>query len=401
MSKNRRRGRDEINIFDRSDQPTPQNAADAIYGFDSLADVDSGQQIARPVSIFDIQPDFTQPRRAIPSVVRQHWSGEPEELPRLFDAWLRLVNDERKAREDHQPFDLAAYLSQDFLPPGVEGNDDEQADVPAQEHLGPVEKALLEVVALASSIRRVGLTNPITIAREGRGFRLETGERRWLAFHLLNAHFRHENWTKIPAHMVDRVSVWRQASENNARQDLNAVGRARQFAILLMDLRQEHNGDTFYSHQEILESGYTEREYYAQVADGDRYRIPYGQGERLLNAMGLKNAVQLRQYRALLRLPDDLWQYADDHNLTEGEIRKLTPETVTRVTVVDAEHDIEAPPEHPLIEPTNRQRRNRVWTYATRLQSLSEQDRQEALKEIEADERWLAELKRAIAQTKP
>lgn len=389
-----------MNIFDRTDQPTPQNAADAIYGFENLAEVDSGQQIARPIGIFDIQPDFTQPRRAIPSVVRVHWNGNAEELPRMFDAWARMVTDERKSRNDLQPFDVAAYLSQDFLPPGIEGNDDEHGDA-ANVDTGPIEKALLEVVALASSIRRVGLTNPITIAREGRGFRLETGERRWLAFHLLHSRFPHENWTKIPAHLVDRVSVWRQASENNARQDLNAIGRARQFAILLMDLRAEHNGDEFYSFHEILERGYSEREYYAQVADGDQYRIPYGQGERLLNAMGLKNAVQLRQYRALLRLPDELWQYADDHNLTEGEIRKITPETVTRVTVVDAETEPEERLEHPLIEPTNRQRRNRVWTYAMRLKSLSEQDREQALKEIEADERWLAELRHAITQAKP
>ena len=60
-----------------------------------------------------------------------------------------------------------------------------------------------------------------------------------------------------------------------------------------------------------------------------------GQGERLLNAMGLSDAGQLRQYRALLRLPSDLWRRGDDENLTEGELRKMKAalDNVTRVTV--------------------------------------------------------------------
>ncbi len=52
--------------------------------------------------------------------------------------------------------------------------------------------------------------------------------------------------------------------------------------------------------------------------------------------MGLKNPVQLRQYRALLNLPDDIWQAGDDLSPTEGEIRQLVKQrkhTVTGVTV--------------------------------------------------------------------
>jgi hypothetical protein len=51
---------------------------------------------------------------------------------------------------------------------------------------------------------------------------------------------------------------------------------------------------------------------------------------------------------------------------------------------------------NPLIEPTNKKRRTKVWKYANRLDHLSDAEREQALKEIEADERWLAELKTAI-----
>jgi hypothetical protein len=57
------------------------------------------------------------------------------------------------------------------------------------------------------------------------------------------------------------------------------------------------------------------------VADGNTHRVPRHQGEKLLNAMNLENTVQLRQYRSLLRLPHEVWQWADDLNWTEGFIR--------------------------------------------------------------------------------
>ena len=89
-----------------------------------------------------------------------------------------------------------------------------------------------------------------------------------------------------------------------------------------MDLLRER-GYTFRDFDEVLEKGGSEREYYAQVADGHEFRVPRGEGERLMNAMGLKSPTQLRQYRALLRLDDAHWQEADDGNLGEGEIRRL------------------------------------------------------------------------------
>src|SRR5690606_4780692 len=131
---------------------------------------------------------------------------------------------------------------------------------------GPIESALIRVIDLSASIRRDGLTNPITIADEDGQFIIETGERRWLAYHLLywrlntlNNDDQHD-WSRIPAHVVDELSIWRQASENNARADLNAIGKARQLALLLMDIFVQE-GVQF----EHLDNYQNDQTFYAQV----------------------------------------------------------------------------------------------------------------------------------------
>jgi hypothetical protein len=189
--------------------------------------------------------------------------------------------------------------------------------------------ALLDLATLAASISRDGLMNPITVAKlPGGGYQIESGERRWLAYHMLFG-FHGAAWQQIPARLVDGVNRWRQAAENNTRADLNAVGKARQFAVLLMELLGAE-GQPFAPFTSFDD----EQQFYAQVADGETFRIPRGRGELMLTAMGLKNPTQLRQYRALLRLPATVWQQADDENWEEKRIRMFTQmDTVTPVTV--------------------------------------------------------------------
>ena len=152
-------------------------------------------------------------------------------------------------------------------------------------------------------------------------YQIETGERRWLAHHLLAVAYPDEpQWTQIPARVVNDHNIWRQASENNARSNLNAISRARQFAVLLMDLLSTEQGMEFvaYTSYEV------EQDYYAQVKSGDgEYGIPRNTSERLLNAMGLKHRKQLQQHRALLRLPNVVWRMGDDLNWTEYFMRNL------------------------------------------------------------------------------
>src|SRR5690606_25072022 len=142
----------------------------------------------------------------------------------------------------------------------------EQDDYAAR--FGPLEAALMKVIELAASIYQEGLLNPISLVRYGEDrFLLETGERRWLAYHLLHHYApddgKRDQWAKIPAQFVDGVDVWRQAAENSMRADLNAISKARQYAILLMALEQEINGSRFESYQDLIAAGGTDRAYYA------------------------------------------------------------------------------------------------------------------------------------------
>ena len=274
--------------------------------FGDLAAVDAQVERIHKTDIFQILPDPTQPRRTIPSTVRHAWDGTPAGVAEMFRIWWGAVQEERG-----QEFDLGAYLE--------DGETERSADNAPTFASGPLEKAFLTIIELAASIRRDGLTNPITVAPHGGFYQLETGERRWLAFHLLAWFESHqeggnpEAWHKIPARKVDRVDVWRQASENNARADLNVISKARQWAVLMMDL----NGLENFSPLDTFSS---EREYYAQAIP---LRPPYGKGEQLLNAMGVTSRSALARYRAVLMLPDEIWQGGDDLNLPEETLYNL------------------------------------------------------------------------------
>jgi len=324
---NRRRGGRDVNIFDSGGVLTSEMTDSAIFG--NIAEVDAGRQVAKPISIFDIYPDPLQPRRAIPSPVREYWDGRPSTTPALFNSWYNLAVKERGSEFKIEPYLLALD------------------EVERPESMGPIEEALVSILEMAANIRTNGLTNPITIANMGNGYRLETGERRWLAYHILSTYFEdeHEKWGRIPARIVEKFSVWRQASENNARANLNAIGKARQLAILIMDLCQTHRGDTFRTYEQVTSQGDSERTFYAQVADGDLYPAPKGTGEALMTAAGFKTSSLMREHRALLKLPDEVWRIADDLNWTQGRIRQIVKQsegnskTLIRLTLKQAKAD--------------------------------------------------------------
>jgi hypothetical protein len=304
--------------FTNGNNSLRQESADIWGGLPAVADDNSELRTAKKerveqVNIFDIQPDLTQPRRALPSVIRAAWDGHTATLTGLFSdwrtwaanaGWLPLIDAVLNGEEIERPDNIPAEIS-----------------------------ALLDIATLAASIRRDGLMNPVTLAKQGDRYHIESGERRWLAFHLLYASTDEARWQQIPARLVGEVNRWRQAAENNTRADLNAIGKARQFAVLLMELIAAE-GEQFAGFDAFT----SEQDFYAQVADGDAYRIPRGKGELLLNAMGLKNTQQLRKYRALLRLSPELWQLADDENWAEDHInRLLRGDTVSSDTVSNDE----------------------------------------------------------------
>ena len=195
----------------------------------------------------------------------------------------------------------------------------------------------MKIVDLAASIRRDGLSNPISLVRHSDHYELETGERRWLAYQMLYWKFgdgdrRHDgsivNWSRIPARIVNRVDVWRQASENNARDNLNAISRARQLALLLMDL---HDSSNFAK----IDACENEQAFYAQVADGALWRIPRGQASDYSTLWASPMPGSCANTEPSCGCPTDLWRKGDDENLTEGELRKMKValDSVTRVTV--------------------------------------------------------------------
>ncbi|MCY3781862.1 MAG: ParB N-terminal domain-containing protein [Chloroflexi bacterium] len=334
----RRKIQGEENLLSANPNTLDPKTADAIgFGLGDLAleiaAADNEYQAIEAVSIQEIHPNTIQPRYSIPHDLTDIFALHPRNIVDIFERWIIEVQLET-GRKD---FDVLPFLHGAVTHRGEQAESDNTDSSAADHPPSSKEQGLMKIVDLAASIRRDGLSNPISLVRHTDHFEIETGERRWLAYHLLYWKFGDGdqradgslvNWSRIPSRVVNQVDVWRQASENNARDNLNAIGRARQLALLLMDL---HGWNNFAK----IDACENEQAFYAQVADGALWRIPRGQGERMLNAMGLSDAGQLRQYRALLRLPADLWRKGDDEDLTEGELRKMKAalDSVTRVTV--------------------------------------------------------------------
>ncbi len=259
---------------------------------------------AKPIDIFKIQPNPMQPRRVVPSQFRDG------PLMEQIEAWLDEVES-----VSGRAFPLEALIKGRIE---LRARDDR---VTTDEEL-----PLLRLADLAASIHQDGLTNPITVAGAGDSYVIETGERRWVAYHLLHDYFAGDDYSAIPARRVPELNLWRQASENTARDNLNAIARARQIALLLMDMHGWENFAPIHAFER-------EQDFYAQVADSSKWRIPYGRAEQLCAACGFENASRIRQFRALLRLSHEQWNAADDRDIAEFELRKwLHPRRDTGVT---------------------------------------------------------------------
>mgnify|MGYP000210734119 CR=1 FL=1 len=271
---------------------------------------DSGQQVARPISLDQISPDPTQPRREVPSVVRNR--ARENNLPE-WQMWHQMAE-----RQLGHEIPLKALLRGEG-----EGAETEKSGMPLVD-------GFMALVALAASIFDKGLVNPITVSPRGMDqYMIETGERRYQAYRLLDGVLGLKKFSKIVANKVAAVDVWRQAAENGSRKPLNAIGMARQIALLIMAL----NDDKSYEPFEAF-AGQSDRLFYAQVADGNTHRIPKGSSEKILQATGLKSRHQIAQYRALLDVSDDVWQQADEDDWAEGRIREtVRPISHTLTTV--------------------------------------------------------------------
>lgn len=292
----------------RNDDLTDAQHADAAI-FGELRDRGASQMVARSTPVVQIWPDPKQPRRAIPAVIRGDWVFHPDEVGEVLNHWIVMAGEEAG-----EPLDVVSLVVR-----GGEG-----LDVP--ERGLQVYAELVELIRLAASIHRDGLNSPITIARHGADrYLVESGERRLLAHHLLRLYVD-AKYERVPAIVKDRADVWKQAAENGARRPLNAIGMARQLAILIMDMYETDPDVAFDEYEDIVYPGECDRRFYAQVRNGTLYRIKRGMGQRVLDVTGLKSRSQISQYRELLAIPDDLWVQADVENWTEGRIRAAIDE---------------------------------------------------------------------------
>ncbi|MEL7432973.1 MAG: ParB N-terminal domain-containing protein, partial [Chloroflexota bacterium] len=285
----------------------PDEVADAGYGKSGTSILVNSGIRARPLPIDLITPDRTQPRQQIPRELRKKWDGKPSSLPPLLDQWAQIAG-------------LSATLVAEIIRGSKSLHDIQGEDAELL--------SLLKVLDMASSIHDIGLKSPISVIElTSNRYQIVFGERRWLAFQALAHWLQDEQYKKIPA-KIENISPWEarkiQSAENNQRDELSAIGKARQFAVLLMDAREQF-ADASY---ESLSAFGDEWSYYAQVANGNDHSIPYGMGAEFEAAMGISTG-QMRQYRTLLSMynvPEidrTLWNLADDNDWSERLLRDI------------------------------------------------------------------------------
>jgi len=275
--------------------PTMEEVASEMYGALDLPT--NRNPRPRDTKLVEIKPDVKQPRRIIPAMIRRGWTGDVAKIPNMIREWRAAAE-----RELGKPIDMVLLLDKQ--------GDGREAD----KDIPPIADEYLALCALAASIKRDGLANAIQVTRNNV---IVTGERRYMAHWLLHTWLG--GWDSIPAVTVNDADVWLQAAENGARKPLNAIGMARQLALLIMEM---YHGDDGVKFDDIGFFNH-EQQFYAQVANGNIWRIKKGLGERILQVTGLKSLAQVNQYRALLGIPNDLWDESDMNNYAEFRIREM------------------------------------------------------------------------------
>jgi ParB/RepB/Spo0J family partition protein len=161
-----------------------------------------------------------------------------------------------------------------------------------------VRERMLELDALADSIAADGLYQPIRVIQEGdESYRIEQGERRWWAHHVLLGR-GDERFRVIPAFVVEPDAanegvLRRQVSENVHRADFTAMELARATANRIAEIAS-------------LEPGLPRREVERRVGKEN------GMSDR-----------RVRQYLALLTLAPSVQELAQEARLGEGVLRPL------------------------------------------------------------------------------
>ncbi|GIK64254.1 MAG: hypothetical protein BroJett018_20480 [Chloroflexota bacterium] len=282
---------------------------------------DHGLRVER-IAISLIRPDAAQPRRVLPETIHRAFHNEtitPVQALKQYIEKVRIV-----AREKGRPFETLL----DLLVAGEENEGSSQ--------LTPLEQDLRDLTNLAVTLRQDGQVNPLTIVDHSQGavpsYVIETGERRYWA-NYIDMEFipGYQGDGMIPCIILQphQASVFRQAKENTSRAGLNAIGMARQAALLLLAV-----------HGILSPDGCVTHDFYRQALELDlRNKREYSTD--VLSAMGGISRQRLSQYKLLLGLPDEAIEIADQHSVDEWCLRyvlKLPRDLQTEAVRQIAQH---------------------------------------------------------------
>lgn len=262
---------------------------------------DHGLRVER-IAISLIRPDAAQPRRVLPESIHQafhHQELTPVQALKQYIEKVKIT-----ARQKGRPFENLLDLLTSL------------EDAKEEVNLPPPERDLRDLTNLAVTLRQDGQVNPLTIIDCTQGampsYLIETGERRYWA-NYIDMEFipGYQGDGTIPCIILPpgEASVFRQAKENTSRAGLNAIGMARQAALLLLAVHDIHSPIGVVSH-----------DFYRQAIDLDL------RGKRefttdILAAMGGINRGYFSYCKALLKLSDEALELADQHNLEEARLR--------------------------------------------------------------------------------
>lgn len=276
--------------------------ADFMYGGGSekLASIPKTLR-ARAIPIAEITPDPLNPRRSLPPYLRERWDGAPDTLPAILTRWLTDIQQHTRIN----PVSIGQIIRGEVA----------LSDI-FQDELRDTGKAIddfAKSLSLAASIYENGLDNPLSIARNGTGFLLESGERRVIAHHMIvlwGGDEKSQQFNRALAFIYDEHDPFRQGIENNMRAPLSTgVERCQQVLRLIMEMYKREKGADF---GDPPRNGSLQA-YYQQVADGTAYRVLDGYASVIETATGMSDNA-MRQYRRLIKMPPEMW----DKALIEG-----------------------------------------------------------------------------------
>jgi len=254
------------------------------------------EAVVKDVPLRMIYPNDLNPRLLIPPDIIKRY-------PKPIEALQEMIERARKQRH----FDRLT----DLLTNSADAEDDTDTD--GDMDLPPLVRRLRELTRLAYSFNDDGQINPVTVVEveANRRYVIETGERRYWAAQIRAHHLHLDEGVStlrcivIPA---DKASVFRIAKENLSREPLNAVGTAKQIALLLLHL-----------HGENLSGGLTDA-LIRKAADLNLYGKSREEVEAFYEALNDMNRSTMAKYKKILELSSSAMALADNFDV---ELSKL------------------------------------------------------------------------------